>query len=58
MASHEKLRQLGLFEARAPRYTSYPPANHFSDDIGPATVAGWMGAIKPGTPISLYVHIP
>ncbi len=58
MASHEKLRQLGLFEARAPRYTSYPPANHFSPKVGPQVVAGWMTAIEPGTPISLYVHIP
>jgi oxygen-independent coproporphyrinogen-3 oxidase len=58
MASHEKLRQLGLFEARAPRYTSYPPANHFSYDVGPETVAGWMNAVAPGKAISLYVHIP
>ena len=58
MASHEKLRQLGLFEARAPRYTSYPPANHFSHDVGPEKVAGWMKAVAPGKAISLYVHIP
>ena len=58
MASHEKLRQLGLFEARAPRYTSYPPVNHFSHDVGPETVAGWMKAVAPGKAISLYVHNP
>ncbi len=44
--------------ARAPRYTSYPPATQFSDAVGPATMAGWLREVKPGTRISLYVHIP
>ena len=38
MASHELLRDLGLFDARAPRYTSYPPANHFKGGVGPDQV--------------------
>ena len=35
MSSHDTLRNLGLFDARAPRYTSYPPANHFGGSVGP-----------------------
>lgn len=58
MASHERLKELGLFDARAPRYTSYPPANHFKGAVGPDTAAEWMQAIRPGAHVSLYLHIP
>lgn len=58
MATTEELRALGLFDARAPRYTSYPPANHFSNRVGPAETRAWIGAIAPGTRVSLYLHIP
>ncbi|TNC51471.1 oxygen-independent coproporphyrinogen III oxidase [Rubellimicrobium rubrum] len=58
MASHELLKNLGLFDARAPRYTSYPPANHFSGGVGPDMVATWLEAIPAGTRVSLYVHVP
>lgn len=44
--------------ARAPRYTSYPPATHFSDDVGPDTVDDWLHQIPEGEHISLYVHVP
>jgi oxygen-independent coproporphyrinogen-3 oxidase len=58
MATHELLRELGLFDARAPRYTSYPPANHFAGGVTPDRVAGWLEDIPAGTRVSLYVHIP
>ncbi len=58
MASLESLRKLGLFDARVPRYTSYPPANHFSGGVDNSTVAGWMQAIPTGSRVSLYLHIP
>lgn len=58
MASHELLRDLGLFDARAPRYTSYPPANHFKGGVGPGQVASWLESIPAGHRVSLYVHIP
>ncbi|RYG92688.1 oxygen-independent coproporphyrinogen III oxidase [Loktanella sp. IMCC34160] len=54
----ERLRQLGLFDARAPRYTSYPPANHFSETVGPDQTAAWLAAIPEGQRVSLYLHIP
>ena len=58
MVSHERLRELGLFDARAPRYTSYPPANHFSNDVAPTTTAEWISAVPSGARVSLYFHIP
>lgn len=44
-----------------PRYTSYPPANRFSDDVdGEAarTARTARTRLAPGAAISLYVHIP
>jgi oxygen-independent coproporphyrinogen-3 oxidase len=58
MSTHERLRELGLFDARVPRYTSYPPANHFDDTVAADTVAGWIADIPRLTKISLYLHIP
>lgn len=58
MASRELLRDLGLFDARPPRYTSYPPANHFRNGIGPADAARWLEEVPPGGRVGLYVHVP
>ena len=58
MSSHDQLRELGLFDARVPRYTSYPPANHFQGGVTAETAAGWMAAVPSGTRVSLYLHIP
>ncbi|MEL7212324.1 MAG: oxygen-independent coproporphyrinogen III oxidase [Pseudomonadota bacterium] len=58
MSATPQLRQLGLFDARVPRYTSYPPANHFNTGIGPDDSAAWMRAIPEGSLVSLYLHIP
>jgi oxygen-independent coproporphyrinogen-3 oxidase len=41
-----------------PRYTSYPPANHFKDEVGADTAAGWIAAVPAGARVSLYLHIP
>jgi len=41
-----------------PRYTSYPTAPHFEADFPEATYRGWLGALDPAEPISLYVHVP
>ncbi len=58
MSSHERLREIGLFDARVPRYTSYPPANHFQGGVTAETTAEWMTQIPSGTRVSLYLHIP
>lgn len=45
-------------ERRLPRYTSYPTAPHFSAEIGADAYRDWLGTVEPGTPVSLYLHIP
>ena len=52
------MRKHGLFDSRVPRYTSYPTANHFDGSIGPVEMAGFLGAVAPGSQVSLYLHIP
>lgn len=41
-----------------PRYTSYPTAPHFHDGVEESAYAGWLAALDPAEPISLYLHIP
>jgi oxygen-independent coproporphyrinogen-3 oxidase len=58
MIQQTDLARLGLFDARVPRYTSYPTAPHFSDDVGPERHAQWISAVPEGARVSLYVHVP
>lgn len=53
-----QLAKLGLFDAKVPRYTSYPTAPHFSNDVGADLYGDWVAGIKPGSAISLYIHVP
>lgn len=55
--THDTLSQ-AILTARVPRYTSYPPADRFSDTIGPQDKADWLQSITPGSAISLYAHVP
>lgn len=56
MTRHDTFRDAGLFDTTAPRYTSYPPANHFGA-LDAAVYEDWLRALPP-EPVSLYVHIP
>ena len=58
MSHDPQLARLGLFDARVPRYTSYPTAPHFASEIGPGNFARWISAIPAGSEISLYLHVP
>jgi oxygen-independent coproporphyrinogen III oxidase len=58
MTSDPQLARLGLFDARVPRYTSYPTAPHFGQGIGPENFTRWIEAVPAGSAISLYVHVP
>ena len=58
MTTKKQLAKLGLFDAKVPRYTSYPTAPHFSQGVGRADFTNWIKAIAPGSEISLYVHVP
>ena len=47
-----------LLARAVPRYTSYPTAAEFSPAVGPVDHLAALKAVAPGTPASLYVHIP
>ena len=46
------------YDGRAPRYTSYPTAPHFSPTVGAQSYAGWLGQLPADAPLSLYLHVP
>lgn len=58
MDQKAQLAKLGLFDAKVPRYTSYPTAPHFGKATDSAQFSSWMSSITPGSSISLYVHVP
>ncbi|WP_422002891.1 oxygen-independent coproporphyrinogen III oxidase [Roseovarius mucosus] len=58
MDTKTQLGKLGLFDAKVPRYTSYPTAPHFNRDVGQDQFTSWINAIPEGAEISLYVHVP
>ena len=58
MTHLDHLRRLGLFDARVPRYTSYPPATAFAIDAGAALQPSALRGLDPAVPVSVYVHIP
>lgn len=58
MTMRNQLERLGLFDAKVPRYTSYPTSPHFNGEVSAADVSGWISEIAPLSKISLYVHIP
>lgn len=58
MEKIDLLRHHGLFDAKVPRYTSYPPANHFRDGLGHRWQADWLKAVPAASDVSIYIHIP
>jgi oxygen-independent coproporphyrinogen-3 oxidase len=52
------LKESEIFAAQVPRYTSYPTAPHFTAQVDATAYAGWLEALEPGAPLSLYVHVP
>lgn len=47
-----------LLARPVPRYTSFPTAAEFRDTVGSSNLEAALEAIVPGTPVSLYLHIP
>ena len=58
MTQDSQLAKLGLFDAKVPRYTSYPTAPHFRNDVDAGRFATWISQIPAGSEISLYLHVP
>jgi oxygen-independent coproporphyrinogen-3 oxidase len=46
------------YDQRVPRYTSYPTAVQFTDQVGPERHAQWLAEVGRDEPVSLYVHVP
>lgn len=49
---------LALAERNVPRYTSYPTAPHFTNELGPDTYAQWLDVLPCKATLSLYIHVP
>jgi len=45
------------YDRPVPRYTSYPPANHFSAFTSQHYINA-LGSIAPSTSVSVYLHLP
>ncbi|MDO6585391.1 oxygen-independent coproporphyrinogen III oxidase [Salipiger sp. 1_MG-2023] len=58
MITRTQLSRLGLFDAKVPRYTSYPTAPHFSDSVSAQDFTSWIEAIPANGTVSLYLHVP
>ncbi|PHQ98628.1 MAG: oxygen-independent coproporphyrinogen III oxidase [Marinosulfonomonas sp.] len=58
MTAQSQLARLGLFDARVPRYTSYPTAPQFAGGVDESHFTKWISEIPAGSEISLYLHIP
>ena len=58
MDTRTQLARLGLFDAKVPRYTSYPTAPHFSNAVTPGHFASWIEAVPENGAVSLYLHVP
>ena len=58
MSHLSQLSKLGLFDARVPRYTSYPTAPQFSSELRGNTLTSWVQQIRPNSEVSLYLHVP
>jgi oxygen-independent coproporphyrinogen-3 oxidase len=49
---------LERYAGAVPRYTSYPTAPHFTPEVGEGTFRDWLARLSPGSPVSLYLHVP
>lgn len=58
MKNLDQLAKLGLFDARVPRYTSYPTAPIFSQSVGQDFQTDALSNLDPNIPVSIYAHIP
>ncbi len=58
MTKQSQLARLGLFDARVPRYTSYPTAPQFTGGVDQSHFTKWISEIPAGSEISLYLHVP
>lgn len=56
--TYDELLKTGLFQVRAPRYTSYPPATVFREAPDDSAYRDQLSGLDSAHPVSIYVHIP
>lgn len=56
LAEGEKVANRGA--QPVPRYTSYPTAPNFTPSVDADQHGKWLGGLKDGTPLSIYMHVP
>ena len=49
---------INKYDLRVPRYTSYPTAPHFNEEVDGDVYKQWLSELDPSTELSLYFHIP
>ena len=54
----DAVQLLAKHDRPVPRYTSYPPANHFHPGVGACEHGNALEQLEPGAKLSLYVHVP
>ena len=54
----DTLALLQKYDRPVPRYTSYPTAVHFNQEIRQGKYKGLLQSLSANMPISLYIHIP
>lgn len=47
-----------LLATPVPRYTSFPTAAEFGDDVGPVDMEHALAQVRGDEPVSLYLHVP
>ena len=52
------LNRLARYEGNVPRYTSYPTAVQFDNNVGFRAYKQWLQAFPQDEPVSLYIHVP
>jgi len=49
---------LEKYDRLVPRYTSYPTAPQFKEDVNDAVYSDWLSRLPEDMALSLYVHVP
>ena len=58
MTSHFDADLIRAYDVNGPRYTSYPTANLFSEDLPAGALLEAVSDLPGSAPLSLYIHLP
>ncbi len=58
MKSHFDPDLIRAYDVNGPRYTSYPTANLFADDLPTGALDSALAGLPPDAALSLYLHVP